>query len=238
VLESLSPAERGAFLLHDVFGYSFPEVAQIVGRTPQATRQLAARARNAVEARRPRYPATGEQQREVVGAFLAATQNGDIATLLELVDPDVTLRGDGGGLVPAARKVLTGAGRVARVLTSVFAKLYASPRARVRASSVLINGAPGLLLDTHRGPTVFSFTLDRGRIIEIDAIRNPDKLGTLAGTPLSAPSRRRQTDPQIRCRNAAAVGVDQQRGTARHAEVETCIRGRTCTFGRPAGSPT
>ncbi|MFZ0089329.1 MAG: sigma factor-like helix-turn-helix DNA-binding protein, partial [Solirubrobacteraceae bacterium] len=75
VLESLSPAERSAFLLHDVFGYSFSEVASVVGRTPQATRQLASRARHAVEARRPRYPATSDEQRRVVEAFLAATED-------------------------------------------------------------------------------------------------------------------------------------------------------------------
>jgi len=111
VLESLSPAERSAFLLHDVFGYSFGEVARIVGRTPQATRQLAARARNAVEARRPRYPATEDEQRKAVEAFLTATENGDIATLLELLDPEVTFRSDGGGLVPAARSSHRGRSR-------------------------------------------------------------------------------------------------------------------------------
>ncbi|MGH2894420.1 MAG: RNA polymerase sigma factor SigJ, partial [Solirubrobacteraceae bacterium] len=102
VLESLSPAERGAFLLHDVFGYSFEEVARIVDRTPAATRKLAARARAAVESRRPRYPARTEEQREIVQAFLHASQNGDIAGLLALLDPSVTYRSDGGGLVSAA----------------------------------------------------------------------------------------------------------------------------------------
>ena len=117
VLESLSPAERSAFLLHDVFGYSFPEVADVVGRTPQATRQLATRARHAVEARRPRYPAAPDQQREVISAFHAAAEEGDVASLLELLDPAVAFRSDGGGVVNAARKVITGAERVARVIT-------------------------------------------------------------------------------------------------------------------------
>jgi RNA polymerase sigma-70 factor (ECF subfamily) len=184
VLESLSPAERSAFLLHDVFGYSFHEVARIVGRTQQATRQLAARARHAVEARRPRFPATELEQRELVEAFLAATDSGDIAAFLALLDPHVTFRSDGGGLVPAARKVFTGAERVARILI----KLYGSRRAQARAFPALVNGAPGLLVDTRYGPTVLSFTLDQGRITEIDSIRNPEKLGTLAGTPVSVPS--------------------------------------------------
>ena len=105
VLESLSPAERSAFLLHDVFGYSFPEVADVVGRTPEATRQLATRARHAVEARRPRYPAAPDQQREVISAFHAAAEEGDVASFLELLDPAVAFRSDGGGVVSAARKV-------------------------------------------------------------------------------------------------------------------------------------
>ncbi len=182
VLESLSPAERSAFLLHDVFGYSFPEVARIVGRTPQATRQLATRARHAVEARRPRYPASADEQREVVEAFLAATENGDIETLLEVLDPEVTFRSDGGGVVSAARKVFTGAERVARIFTS----MYTNPRATFRPFHVLINGAPGLLVETREWPSVISFTLDQGRITEIDVIRNPEKLRSLAGPEQTA----------------------------------------------------
>jgi RNA polymerase sigma-70 factor, ECF subfamily len=175
VLESLSPAERSSFLLHDVFGYSFDEVAVVVGRTPQATRQLASRARHAVEARRPRYPATTDEQRAVVEAFLAATENGDIATLLGLLDPNVSFCSDGGGLVSAARTVFTGAERVARILTAMATHLGA----QFRASGVLINGTPGLLLRTRDSPSVVSFTLDRGWITEIDVIRNPEKLSTL-----------------------------------------------------------
>lgn len=100
VLESLSPAERSAFLLHDVFGYSFDEVAGIVNRTPGAARKLAARARAAVEAHRPRYPARAEEQRRIAKAFLDASTGGDLASLLALLDPSVTFRSDGGGLVP------------------------------------------------------------------------------------------------------------------------------------------
>ena len=175
ILESLSPAERSAFLLHDVFGYSFSEVARVVGRTPAATRQLTSRARRAVEARRPRCPAEPEEQRKVVQAFLEATQNGEIAALIELLDPAVTFRSDGGGLVSAARKVLTGAERVARVFTAMAGHFGD----RLGFSPLHVNGAPGLLLEIRGAPSVVSFTLDRGRITEIDIVRNPEKLGTL-----------------------------------------------------------
>ena len=175
VLESLSPAERSAFLLHDVFGYSFSEVASVVGRTPDATRQLASRARRAVEARRPRYPASADEQRVVVEAFLNATENGDVGTLLELLDPDVSFRSDGGGQVSAARKVFTGAERVARIMTA----LAAHAGAQFRVTRVLVNGTPGLVLRTGDSPSVVSLTVDGGRITEIDVIRNPDKLSTL-----------------------------------------------------------
>jgi RNA polymerase sigma-70 factor (ECF subfamily) len=191
VLESLSPAERSAFLLHDVFGYSFNEVAGIVGRTSEATRQLATRARHAVEARRPRYPASPDEQREVVEAFLAATEGGDIATLLELLDPDVTFRSDGGGRVSAARKVFTGAERVARIITA----MYANPRKWFRPLPVLVNGAPGLLVDTPDWPTIVSFTVDHGRITEIDFIRNPEKLRTLARITVTGPEPAESDEP-------------------------------------------
>jgi RNA polymerase sigma-70 factor (ECF subfamily) len=176
ILEALSPAERSAFLLHDVFGYSFPEVAEIVGRTPQATRQLAMRARHAVEARRPRYPAGPEEQREVVSAFRAATENGDLAALIELLDPAVTFRSDGGGVVKAARKVFTGAERVARIFTAMAGHFDD----QLRMSPIVVNGAPGLLMETLGSPSVVAFTLNQGRITEIDVVRNPEKLGTLA----------------------------------------------------------
>jgi len=175
VLESLSPAERSAFLLHDVFGYSFSEVADVVGRTEQATRQLASRARHAVEARRPRYPAALDQQREVISAFHAAAEEGDLASLLELLDPDVTFRSDGGGVVSAARKVISGADRVARIIT----RMRAHYGDAFRITPVTVNGAPGLVLDTGGSPSVIAFTIDHDRITEIDAVRNPEKLCTL-----------------------------------------------------------
>ena len=175
VLESLSPAERSAFLLHDVFGYSFDEVAHIVDRTPAATRKLAARARSAVESRRPRYPARAEEQREIVAAFLDASRNGDVAGLLQLLDPSVTYRSDGGGLVPAARKTFTGAERVARIWTAM-AGHYGD---RFIGSPITVNGAPGLLLEIGLDRSVVAITIDGGRITSLDVVRNPDKLTTL-----------------------------------------------------------
>ena len=178
VLESLSPAERSAFLLHDVFGYSFSEVAQIVGRSPAATRQLATRGRHAVEARRPRYPADVDEQRELIDAFRAAAQDGDVGSLVEVLGPAVTFRSDGGGVVNAARTVFTGADRVARIFTAMAGHFGA----QFRMSPIVVNGAPGLLLDTGEYPSVIAFIIDRGRISEIDVVRNPEKLGTLLGS--------------------------------------------------------
>jgi RNA polymerase sigma-70 factor (ECF subfamily) len=176
VLESLSPAERGAFLLHDVFGYSFEEVARIVNRTPAAARKLAARARAAVEARRPRYPARAGEQREIVQAFLGAAQDGDLAGLLGVLDESVTFRSDGGGLVPAARTVFTGADRVARIFTAMSGH-YGE---RYTGSVITVNGAPGLLLKIGDDRSVVAVTTDGGRITSLDVMRNPEKLTTLA----------------------------------------------------------
>jgi RNA polymerase sigma-70 factor (ECF subfamily) len=175
VLESLSPAERSAFLMHDVFGYSFEEVAGMVGRSPAATRQLASRARHAVEARRPRYPAAPQEQQKVVEAFRSASESGDLEALLEVLDPQVTFRSDGGGRVSAARRTFTGAERVARIFTGM--ERHFGERYRFRP--IVVNGAAGLVLDLGRDPSVISFTVDGGRITEIDIVRNPEKLRSL-----------------------------------------------------------
>jgi len=176
VLESLTPAERSAFLLHDVFGYSFEQVAGIVGRGPQAARQLAARARRRVEAERPRYPATATQQRQLVEAFLTAASGGDITTLLTLLDEEVEFRSDGGGRVPAAGEVLRGSKRVAGVLAAMAGHYTGAFEARI----VEVNGAPGLLVESDGIVSVLAFTVDDGRIRAIDLIRNPDKLRHLS----------------------------------------------------------
>jgi RNA polymerase sigma-70 factor, ECF subfamily len=173
VLERLSAPERTAFLLHDVFSLSFEEVARVVGRSPAAVRQLASRARAHVEQGRPRFPPTQQQQREMVAAFAAAAQAGDLERLVGLLDPDVVWRGDGGGKVPAAA-LGRGAATVARRLLAL------ADRPPLSARMALVNGAPGLVLRDADGVlTVVSFTVDAGRIVAIDAVRNPDKLAGL-----------------------------------------------------------
>lgn len=172
VLESLSPPERSAFLLHDVFGYSFPEVARIVGRTPAATRQLATRARRRIEAERPRYETTPEEQRQVVEAFAAAASSGDIDRLVALLDPDVEFASDGGGLVPSVRVVPTGPGAIGELLAKM-ARHYVG---RFDLAVADVNGAAGLVVTEPSMRTVVALTVAHGRIRAIHAIRNPDKL--------------------------------------------------------------
>jgi RNA polymerase sigma-70 factor (ECF subfamily) len=171
VLERLSPAERTAFLLHDVFGFGFEEVAGVVGRTPAAVRQLASRARRHVEDGRPRFPPTRAEQQRLVTAFAAACGSGDMEQLVALLDPEVVWRADGGGKVTAARPA-EGAQNVARWLLA----LARRPPRSLRMATV--NGAPGLVIRDADGVlTVIAFTIDAGRITALDVMRNPDKLG-------------------------------------------------------------
>jgi len=170
VLERLSPAERTSFLLHDVFGLSFAEVGGVVGRSPAAVRQLAARARQHVDEGRPPFPLTYAEQQELVAAFAAACAEGDLQRLVAMLDPDVVWRGDGGGKVTSGRGA-RGAERVARDLVLLTRR---PPR---RLGTATVNGAPGLVvLDADGVLSVVSFTVDGGRITAIDVVRNPDKL--------------------------------------------------------------
>jgi RNA polymerase sigma-70 factor (ECF subfamily) len=173
VLETLSPAERAVFVLHDVFGMGFEEVASSVGRAPAACRQLASRARRHVEERRPRFDPDAAEQRRVVAAFLEASAAGDLNALLPLLDPSVVLRADGGGRVPAAGRPVTGAERVAGVLLAG-RTWYPGLAGRL----VAVNGGTGALM-TAGGVVigVVGVTVSRGRITEIDLVVNPDKLG-------------------------------------------------------------
>ena len=156
-----------------MFSLSFEEVARVVGRSPVAVRQLASRARAHVERGRPRFPPTQQEQREVVAAFAAASQAGHLERLIELLDPEVVWRGDGGGTVAAA-PLERGAARVARRLLAL------ARRPPLSARMALVNGAPGLVLRDADGVlTVVSFSVDAGRIVAIDAVRNPDKLSGL-----------------------------------------------------------
>jgi RNA polymerase sigma-70 factor (ECF subfamily) len=176
VLESLSASERSAFVLHDVFGYSFDEVASALGISSATARQHASRARKAVEARRPRFPATPEQQRELVDAFGRATREGDVEGLLAVLHPDAVLTSDGGGIVTAARKPLEGADRIARAMAGFAAKGDGFSLVEL----VAVNGQPGLRARAGDGVTnILSFTVDAGRITAIAVQRNPEKLNRL-----------------------------------------------------------
>jgi RNA polymerase sigma-70 factor, ECF subfamily len=172
VLETLSPAERAVFVLHDVFGMSFQEVGSMVGRAPAACRQLASRARRHVERRRPRFDPDATEQRRVVAAFLEASARGDLDGLLRLLDPSVVLRADGGGKVRAAGRPVDGAERVARVLLAG-RTWYQGLSGRL----VAINGGTGALITAgDEVVAVVGVTVAGGRITEVDLVVNPDKL--------------------------------------------------------------
>jgi RNA polymerase sigma-70 factor (ECF subfamily) len=174
VLERLTPAERAAFLLHDVFGFTFTETADVVGRPPATVRKLAERARRHVEEGRPRFPPTRARQAEIVTAFRQACTGGDMERLVSLLDPDVVWRTDSGGKVKAARVSHYGAAKVARGMLGL-------ARLEVRGVYMAdVNGAPGLVLvGADDVLTVISLTVDADRITAIDIIRKPDKLTTV-----------------------------------------------------------
>lgn len=174
VLEALTPAERTAFLLHDVFGVSYEEIAGVVGRNAPAVRQLASRARRHVREDRPRFPPTRAQQRAVLDAFLRACTEGDLERLVTLLDPDVVWRADG-GTVRARPVTASGQDRIAALLLA-FAR-----RPPLKLRKALVNGAPGLVVRDAEGIlSVMTLTLDGGRIVAVDVIRNPDKLARVA----------------------------------------------------------
>jgi RNA polymerase sigma factor (sigma-70 family) len=174
VLEALAPAERVAFVLHDVFAVPFEEIAPIVGRSPIAARQLASRARRRVQGTAAVGDADLSQQREVVDAFLAAARGGDFEALVALLDPNVVLRADAGAAPAGASVVVRGAAAVAsRAL--MFARLAKS------AQPALVNGVAGVVAWTADGRpmSVLAFTVAGGKIVEIDALADPARLSQL-----------------------------------------------------------
>jgi RNA polymerase sigma-70 factor, ECF subfamily len=171
VLETLSPAERAVYVLHEAFGVPLNEVADIVGRTPEACRQLASRARRHVRDGAPRFDADPGEQARVVAAFKAAAEQGDLDALAALLDEDVVLRADGGGVAAAARRPIAGRDPVKRVLA---AGLRGARGAVVR--TILVNGQPGLLLRSGTQVAVVAFVVADGRIAHIDIVANPAKL--------------------------------------------------------------
>ncbi|MFD3656759.1 RNA polymerase sigma factor SigJ [Streptomyces sp. NPDC058620] len=171
VLESMTPAERVAFILHDIFRYPFSEVAEIVGRTPAACRQLASSARQRIRAAQsPAVPMAG--QARLVRQFKEAWEAKDIAALVGLLDPDATMTADGGGLVGTVLRPVEGSERIAEYLIHIAGK---APGLTLLERTV--NGRPGLVAQ-HTGVTVTvaAFSLADGRITRIWAIRNPEKL--------------------------------------------------------------
>jgi RNA polymerase sigma-70 factor, ECF subfamily len=176
VLETLAPAERVAFVLHDMFGLPFDEIARIVGRSPAAARQLASRGRRRVQRAAADHDADLSAQRAVVDAFLAASRGGDFEALLALLDPEVVLRADRAAVHMGASKELRGAAAVRRTFAG---------RARV-AKPALVDGALGAVWITGGRPrVVFGFRITQGKIIEIDLLADPGRLAQLHLTVLA-----------------------------------------------------
>jgi RNA polymerase sigma factor (sigma-70 family) len=169
VLDTLTPAERLAFVLHDVFSVPFDEIARMVDRTPEATRQLASRARRRVKV--ATVPDTDRaRQRDVVNAFFAATRDGDLEPLLAVLDPEVVLRADAGAGRPFASGVVRGALNVAER-----ARMFANPDATLLP--VIVTGAPGVVIFVGDEPiSIMSFTVVAGRITTIDALNDPERI--------------------------------------------------------------
>ncbi len=173
VLEKLEPAERLAFVLHDVFGMTFEEIAPVVDRSVVATRQLASRARRRVQGQAPTSDADLRQQRRVVDAFLAAAQNSDFEALVAVLDPEIVLRADGGA-VKGMTRFVRGAQAVA-AQAATFSKLGLSNQV------VLVNGNIGLVsrLPDGRVLSVIGFTITGGKVVEMDILADPDRLSRL-----------------------------------------------------------
>jgi RNA polymerase sigma-70 factor (TIGR02957 family) len=176
LLESLSPEQRAVLLLHDVFDYSYPEIASIVGKNEDNVRQLAVRARRHVHERRPRFSTTREEQHELAERFFAAVEHGDLAGLEALLAHDVELTGDGGGKAPALARSLRGRSRVAHAVINWARLLSRIPDISLRP--IEVNGGPGALYLDRQQRVVGVLALDvtGGQIANIDSVVNPDKL--------------------------------------------------------------
>lgn len=180
VLDTLAPAERLAFVLHDIFDLPFAEIAPVVGRKPDAARQLASRARRRVQGADIRPPdADRAQQRKVVDAFFAAARAGDFDGLVSVLDPDVILRADFGPRRPALPTLSRGANAVAR-------QAMLGARTGAELHPAVINGLAGVVITLRGKPyALMAFTVSEGKIVEIDAIGDGDRVGRLAAAVLS-----------------------------------------------------
>jgi RNA polymerase sigma-70 factor (ECF subfamily) len=181
VLETLGPPERAVFVLREVFDTPYDEIAEAVGKSAAAVRQIAHRAREHVAARRPRVPVTATEQQEALDRFLAAVRHGDLQGLLDVLAPDVVVVADGGGLVPAARRPVEGAERVASLLIRGLRSVD------FEAAAVWLNGSPAIRIDAGTAfNAAVSVAVEDGRITRIYVVANPQKLARLDGiTPLT-----------------------------------------------------
>ena len=182
-LERLSPLERAAFLLHDVFGVDFDEVSATLKREPAAVRQLVTRARTHVQAARPRFPVTKEHSLEIAKAFFAASRNGDVQQLQSLLASDVVVYSDGGGKKPAALEPIVGLDSVIKVhaqLAGIWAKSMSQLMRYGR-----VNGLPGFVtLENDDTLQTTALQVEEGKIVAIYVVRNPDKLRHLDAAPM------------------------------------------------------
>ncbi|MEV0633382.1 RNA polymerase sigma-70 factor [Streptomyces sp. NPDC050619] len=178
LLERLTPLERAVFVLREVFGFGFPEIASTVGRSEAACRQLAVRARRHMDAGRPRFEADRKDREELAGRFFDAFREGDVDALRELLAADVQMVGDGGGKAPQLARPLVGTDNVARLLASV-APLFV--RVGIAVEPHRVNGQPGAIFRDRDGKVINTMVLDilDGRIQTIRSVINPDKLGHL-----------------------------------------------------------
>ncbi len=178
LLERLSPLERAVFVLREVFGFGFPEVASAVGRSEAACRQLAVRARRHMDAGRPRFEADRREREKLAVRFFGALREGDVEGLRELLAADVQIVADGGGKAPQLARAVMGADKVARVLASIFPWLV---RIDVTVQPHQVNGQPGAIFRDRDGKVLNTLALDilDGQIQAIRSVINPDKLGHL-----------------------------------------------------------
>tara|TARA_R110001599_G_scaffold60135_2_gene167189 strand:- start:101 stop:1000 length:900 start_codon:yes stop_codon:yes gene_type:complete len=178
-LERLSPLERAAFLLRDVFGLDYRQVALSLDRSEASCRQLASRARKSVQAERPRFPVTSGEHSQLTERFFDAARTGDVTTLMALLSDSVILHTDGGGKRIAARRLIFGADRVSRMFAGLARKSNSTQPLWVQ--SVLVNGLPGWLTIEQDGlPQITTLDVVDGRIQAVYVVRNPDKLKHLA----------------------------------------------------------
>jgi RNA polymerase sigma-70 factor (ECF subfamily) len=180
VLERLSPDQRVALVLHDTVGLGFGEVADVLGVTEQAARQMALRARrrvrDAAEAGELPAPAPEPEQRRVLEAFVAALAAADVPALVAVLHPEAAMHTDGGGVVRAARRVVRGADKIARFLVAVAQD--AGPEALAGARPAMVNGEVGLLVPSSPAPVVVALTVDGGRATGVHLVLNPEKVPT------------------------------------------------------------